>query len=167
MTHRRDVLRAGVAAPFGLLALARGHAEAASPGTPPPYTISVNIEIMFNTGRGNQPMPRADRIRAVAAKGFKAYSFWNATPDERKAMIKAQEETGLKCVSLVGTGTAGGTTGFTKPGAQESLLAEIRERIEIAKEFGTHPDLITFVGIVQPDVPWDTQRTQIVDGLKR
>ena len=166
MTHRRDVLRAGVAAPLGLLALV-GRAEATARGTPPPYTLSVNIEIMFNTGRGNPPMPRADRIRAVAAKGFKAYSFWNSTAAERKAMIEAQRETGIKCVSLVGTGNAGGTTGFTKPGAQDALLAEIKERVDIAKEFGTQPDLISFVGIIQPDVPWETQRAQIVEGLKR
>ena len=116
MIHRRDVLRASVAAPFGLLAGRDREAEAAPPPSPPPYTLSINIEIMFNTGRGNLPMPRADRIRAVAANGFKAYSFWNATPDERKAMIEAQKQTGLKCVSLVGTGNAGGTTGFTLPG---------------------------------------------------
>jgi hydroxypyruvate isomerase len=165
MIHRRDVLRAGVTAPLGLLALAGSEVEAAALAAPP-YTISINIEIMFNTGRGNPPMPRADRIRAVAAKGFKAYSFWSAPPAERKAMVEAQQQTGLKCVSLVGTGNAGGTTGFTKPGAQDALLAEIKERIEIAKEFGT-PDLISFVGIIQPDVPWDTQRAQIVEGLKR
>src|SRR5215207_10983055 len=110
MTSRRDLLRATAAVPLGLLASRPGTAEAAPAMAPPPYTISINIEIMFNTGRGNPPMPRADRIRAVAAKGFKAYSFWNATPDERKAMLKAQQETGLKCVSLVGTGNAGGTT---------------------------------------------------------
>ena len=165
MTTRREVLQAAAAVPLGLLPR---RAEAATTAlAAPPYTISINIEIMFNTGRGNPPMPRADRIRAVAAKGFKAYSYWNATPEERKAMIKAQQETGLKCVSLVGTGAAGGSTGFTKPGAQEALLTEIKERVEIAKEFGTQPDLITFVGIIQPDVPWETQRAQIVDGLKR
>jgi hydroxypyruvate isomerase len=167
MTNRRDVLRVGAALPLGLLALDPAEASAASSMAPPPYTLSINIEIMFNAGRGNPPMPRADRIRAVAAKGFKAYSFWNATPDERKAMVKAQQDTGLKCVSLVGTGNAGGTTGLTKPGAQDALLAEIKERIDIAKEFGTQPDLISFVGIIQPDVPWETQRTQIVEGLKR
>jgi len=167
MIHRRDVLRAGAAAPLGLLGLVRDKAEASPLLAAPPYTLSINIEIMFNTGRGNPPMPRADRIRAVAANGFKAYSYWNATPDDRKAMIEAQRQTGLKCVSLVGTGNAGGTTGFTKPGAQDALLAEIKERVEIAKEFGTQPDLITFVGIIQPDVPWETQRAQIVDGLKR
>jgi hydroxypyruvate isomerase len=112
-------------------------------------------------------MPRADRIRAVADHGFTAYSYWNAPVDERKAMIKAQQDTGLKCVSLVGTGRAGGSTGFTKPGAQDALLAEIKERVDIAREFGTKPDLITFVGILQPDVPWETQRAQIVDGLRR
>jgi hydroxypyruvate isomerase len=165
MTTRREVLRAGAAVPLGLLAR-RGEAATTALAAPP-YTISINIEIMFSTGRGNPPMPRADRIRAVAAKGFKAYSYWNAMPEERKAMIKAQQETGLRCVSLVGTGAAGGSTGFTKPGAQDTLLTEIKERVEIAKEFGTEPDLITFVGIIQPDVPWETQRAQIVDGLKR
>lgn len=163
MTTRRDLLRTSAALPLGLFAARRDAAAAA----PAPYTISINIEIMFNTGRGNPPMPRADRIRAVAAQGFRAYSYWNATPDERKAMIKAQQETGLKCVSLVGTGSAGGTTGFTKPGAEEALLAEIKERVEIAHEFGTQPDLISFVGIIQPDVPWEQQRKQIVEGLKR
>lgn len=167
MTSRRDVLLAGVAAPAGLLGLGRGEALAGPAVAPPPYTISINIEIMFNAGRGVPAMPRADRIRAVAAAGFKAYSYWNANPEERKAMIQAQQETGLKCVSLVGTGTAGGSTGFTKPGAQDALLTEIRERVEIAKEFGTKPDLISFLGIIQPDVPWETQRAQIVEGLKR
>jgi hydroxypyruvate isomerase len=165
MTTRRGLLQAAAAVPLGLLA--RPGKTAAAARAAPPYTISINIEIMFNTGRGNPPMPRADRIRAVAAKGFKAYSYWNAAPEERKAMIKAQQETGLKCVSLVGTGAAGGSTGFTRPGAQEALLTEIKERVEIAKEFGTQPDLITFVGIIQPDVPWETQRAQIVEGLKR
>jgi hydroxypyruvate isomerase len=165
MTTRRELLQAAAAVPLGLRA--RPEETAATALAAPPYTISINIEIMFNTGRGNPPKPRADRIRAVAAKGFKAYSYWNASPDERKAMIKAQQETGLKCVSLVGTGAAGGSTGFTKPGAQEALLTEIKERVEIAREFGTQPDLITFVGIIQPDVPWETQRAQIVDGLKR
>ncbi len=167
MTSRRDVLRAGVIAPVGLLGLGRREALAAAAVAPPPYTISINIEIMFNAGRGTPPMPRADRIRAVADAGFKAYSYWNANAEERKAMIKVQQDTGLKCVSLVGTGTAGGSTGFTKPGAQDALLAEIKERVEIAKEFGTKPDLISFLGIIQPDVPWDTQRAQIVEGLKR
>ena len=162
MTTRRDVLQAAAAVPLGLLPR---RAEAATTAlAAPPYTISINIEIMFNAGRGNPPMPRADRIRAVAAKGFKAYSFWNATPDERKAMIKAQQETGLKCVSLVGTGAAGGSTGFTKPGAQDALLAEIKERVEIAKEFGTQPDLITFVGIIQPDVPGEPSGRRLSTG---
>jgi len=163
MSHitRRDLIRAGAALPLAVSAFDRVDAA-----TAPPYTLSINIEIMFNTGRGNPPMPKADRIRAIAAKGFKAYSFWSAQPDERAAMLKAQQETGLKCVSIVGTGTAGGTTGFTKPGAQEALLAEIKERVDIAKQFGT-PDLISFVGIIQPDVPWDTQRAGIIEGLKR
>src|SRR4051812_4510745 len=166
MIHRREMLRAAAVAPLGLLARDRSEREAAA-ATAPPYTLSINIEIMFTTGRGNPPMPKADRIRAVAANGFKAYSFWNAIPAERKAMVQAQQETGLKCVSLVGTGNAGGTTGFTKPGAQDALLAEIKERVEIAKEFGTQPDLISFVGIIQRAAPGATRRGRLVEGLKR
>jgi len=66
MTHRRDVLRAGAAAPLSLLAFIREDVKSAPTPAPLPYTLSINIEIMFNTGRGNPP--RADRIRAVAAK---------------------------------------------------------------------------------------------------
>jgi hydroxypyruvate isomerase len=168
MISRRDVLRTGLAAPAGLAALAAGKASAETRAVaPPPYTISINIEIMFNGARGSAPMPRPDRIRAAADNGFKAYSYWNASADERKAMIKVQQDNKMTCVSLVGTGTAGGSTGFTKPGAQDALLAEIKERVQIAQEFGTKPQLISFLGIIQPDVPWETQRTQIVEGLKR
>jgi hydroxypyruvate isomerase len=154
--NRRELLRVGAALPLALAT-----SEPVTAASPPPYTISINIEIMFP-----RAMSRRDRIRAVAANGFKAYSFWTAQPEERAAMVKAQHETGLTCVSLVGTGNAGGTTGFTRPGAKDALLAEFRERIEIAKEFGT-PDLISFVGQLQNDVRWETQRAGIVDGLKR
>jgi hydroxypyruvate isomerase len=158
--NRRELLRVGAALPLAFATSEPG-AGLALAATRPPYTISINIEIMFP-----RAMSRGDRIRAVAANGFKAYSFWSAPPEERAAMVKAQHETGLTCVSLVGTGNAGGTTGFTRPGAKDALLAEFRERIEIAKEFGT-PDLISFVGQLQNDVRWETQRAGIVDGLKQ
>jgi hydroxypyruvate isomerase len=160
IVSRRDLLRTGALLPLGLAA---PHAFAQTkPRTPPPYTLSINIEIMFRALN----LSKADRIRAVAAQGFKAYSFWSATPDERKAMLQAQKETGLTCVSIVGTGPSGGSTGFTRPGEADKLLAEIRERVEIAKAFGT-PDLISFVGQIYDDVPWAVQRAGIVEGLKR
>jgi hydroxypyruvate isomerase len=128
---------------------------------PPPYTLSINIEIMFP-----RTMSRADRIRAVAANGFTAYSFWNSNAEERPEMLRAQEETGLTCVSMVGTGPAGGRGGFTMPGEADVLLGEIRDRVAIAKQFGS-PDLISFVGLYQNEVPWEVQRAGIVEGLKR
>lgn len=163
---RREMLAAGLAAPLGVSALAE-QASAQAPGRPasrlepPPYTLSINIEIMFP-----RTMSKADRIRAVADNGFTAYSFWSATPEERPAMLRAQQETGLTCVSIVGSGPSGASTGFTQPGQSGTLLEEIRERVEIAREFG-NPDLITFVGLHQTDVPWDVQRAGIIDGLKR
>ncbi|MCC7010820.1 MAG: TIM barrel protein [Acidobacteria bacterium] len=159
---RRDLLRASALAPVALVSLDRLDRATPAAVVPPPYTLSINIEIMFRATR----LTRADRIRFIADRGFKAYSFWSADEAERAAMLKAQKETGLTCVSLVGTGTAGGTTGFTRPGAADALLGEFRERIAIARQFGT-PDLISFVGELQADVSWETQRTGIVDGLKR
>ena len=90
---RREWLCATAALPLALTTF-EGAAESAA--APPPYTISVNIEIMFP-----RTMSRPDRIRAVAAAGFKAYSFWSAAPEERAAMVKAQQDTRLTCVSLV------------------------------------------------------------------
>ena len=156
---RREMLQAGIVAPLGLSAVDRQQSGGLGP---PPYTISINIEIMFNALK----LSRADRIRAVAAQGFKAYSFWSADEVQRKEMLQAQKETGLTCVSLVGTGQAGGTTGFTRPGAADALLKEFAERVAIAQDFGT-PDLISFVGQIQNDVPWEVQRAGIIDGLKR
>jgi hydroxypyruvate isomerase len=165
LVSRRDLFRLGAALPIGLAGA--GERAAAAPALAmPPYTLSINIEIMFNRPASTPPMPRPDRIKSVAAKGFKAYSFWSAQPAERAAMVKAQQDAGLKCVSIVGTGNAGGTTGFTRPGAQDALLQEIKERVDIAKDFGA-PDLISFVGQLQTDVPWETQRAGIVEGLKR
>jgi hydroxypyruvate isomerase len=156
---RRDWLRAGAVVPLGFYALDRQ--ETALPG-PPPYTLSINIEIMFR-GMG---LSRADRLRVIADQGFTAYSFWSANEADRAAMVEAQRQTNLTCVSIVGTGSAGGSTGFTQPGAADALLGEIRERVAIAQDFGT-PDLISFVGQIQEDVSWDVQRAGIVDGLKR
>ena len=126
--NRREMLVASVLAPLGLRTGQRGApaaATAASPAPvgPPPYKLSINIELMFRSAN----LSRADRIRAIAARGFTGYSFWSANADDRAAMLKAQQETGLTCVSIVGTGSSGGTTGFTRPGAGETLLNEIND----------------------------------------
>src|SRR5216110_2217316 len=70
--------------------------SAATPG-PPPYTLSINIEIMFP-----RSMPRPQRMEIVAAQGFKAYGFWNTNEEEQDAMLKVQEKTGLKCTGITG-----------------------------------------------------------------
>lgn len=161
---RREMLRVGAAlplVPLGLRAEDEPEKRQVALG-PPPYTLSINMEIIF---RGTD-LSRGDRIRFIKDQGFTAYSFWSANEEDRAEMLQAQNETGLTCVSIVGTGSAGGSTGFTQPGAADLLLDEIRERVEIGREFGT-PDLITFVGRIQDDVPWEVQRQGLVDGLRR
>jgi len=127
---------------------------------PPPYTLSINIELMFP-----RTMPKASRVEVVAAQGFKAYSFWNATEEEQDAMLRVQERTGLKCASITGPGSSGSSTGLTKPGLQQIYLDDIAARAKMAARFGGAQPII-FVGRTQPDVPWQTQRSQIVNGLK-
>ena len=154
---RRALLASSAAAP---LAFQTPLDAAATPG-PPPYTLSINIEVMFP-----RDMPRAKRMQVVADQGFKAYSFWNTNEQEQDEMLKVQEKTGLKCVSITGPGSSGGSTGLTKPGAEQVYLDDITARVKMATRFGG-PSPIIFVGRNQPDVPWEQQRAQIVSGLKK
>jgi hydroxypyruvate isomerase len=156
LISRRNMIASGVAIPLAL----DPHLGSAV-NVAPPYTLSINIEIMFP-----RTMPRAERIEIVAAHGFKAYSFWSATEEERDAMLKVQQRTGLKCASISGTASAGRSTGLTKPGLEQAYLDEVRERAKIAAAFGGAQPIV-FVGEVQSDVPWETQRSQIVSGLRK
>src|SRR5205807_271238 len=92
--------------------------------------------------------------------------FWNATDEEQDAMLKVQARTGLKCASITGPGSSGSSTGLTKTGQEKIYLDEITARAKMAARFGGAQPII-FVGRTQTDVPWETQRSQIVSGLKQ
>jgi len=152
---RRALIKSGIALPIALDSPA-----AIAPGTPP-YTLSINIEVMFP-----RTMPRPERMKIVAGQGFKVYSFWNTSEEEQDAMLKVQEQFGMKCASITGPGNSGSTTGLTKPGMEKVYLDDIAGRVRMASKFsGAQP--IIFVGRTQPDVPWEQQRSQIVSGLKK
>jgi hydroxypyruvate isomerase len=127
---------------------------------PPPYTVSINIEIMFP-----RTMPRAERLKVVAAQGMKAFSFWRATDEEQEAMLEVMARTGLKCASISGTADAGRGGGLTKPGAEKAYLDEITQFVKVAKKMGGALPII-FPGARQPDIPWETQRANLVKGLR-
>ena len=153
---RRAWMASAAAVPFAL----DNPLGAATPGAPP-YTLSINIEIMFP-----RTMPRPQRMEIVAAQGFKAYGFWNTTEEEQDAMLRVQEKTGLKCTSITGPGNSVGNTGLTKPGMEEVFLKDMEARAKMAAKFGGAQSII-FVGKQQPDVSWEQQRSQIVSGLKK
>ena len=152
---RRAWIASGAAMPFAL------DVPVAAAPTPPPYTLSINIEIMFP-----RAMPRPERMKIVAGQGFTAYSFWNTTEEEQEAMLKVQQETGLKCASITGPGNSVSTTGLTKPGMEKVFLDDMTARVKMASKFGG-PMPIIFVGRTQPDVPWEQQRSQIVERSRR
>jgi hydroxypyruvate isomerase len=156
LLSRRNMIASSVAVPLALNVDLAGAAPA-----PPPYTLSINIEIMFP-----RTMPRPERMEIVAAHGFKAYSFWHAEDQEREAMLKVQQRTGLKCASISGTASVGSSTGLTKPGLEQAYLDEIATYAKNAATLGGAQPII-FVGKVQPDIPWETQRSQIVSGLRK
>ena len=156
LVTRRAVLRSGALLPLALSAQSSGGAR-----TPPPYTISVNIEIMFP-----RAMPRPERMKVVAAQGMKAYSFWRANEEEQRGMLEVQHKTGLKCVSIVGSGPTGRSTGLTRPGVEKQYLDELTEGIKVAQKFGG-ADAIIFVGQNHQDVPWETQRRNVISGLRK
>lgn len=153
---RRLVLGSSALLP---LAINGNRAEAALPAAP--YKLSINVEIMFP-----RTMTRDKRMEAVAAQGFRAYSFWRADGQEQAAMLETQKRLGLKCVSVVGSGPSGRTAGLTKPGAEQQWLDEVTAGIKIGEKFGG-ADAIIFTGQLQSDIPWEKQREGIVNGLRK
>lgn len=154
--RRRNLLRAAALSP---LALGAPAASAALP--PPPYTLSINIELMFD-----RAMPKSERIKVVAAQGIKAYSFWRASEDDQVAMLEAQKQTGIKCSCVVGSGGTGRSTGLTMPGAEQKYFDELLVGVKMAQRFGG-ADAIIFPGRTQKDVPGETQRKTLVNGLRK
>ena len=159
--RRRTVLGAiGLGSVAVAVESVRSAAEA-SGGLPLPiYTLSANIETLFP-----RQLPRDERIKRVAAQGLKAFSFWSVSEQEEEAMLVAQQDTGLACGSIAGSGRIGWTTGFTRTGFEQAYLDLFTQNCEVAKKFSA-PNLVIFVGELQKDVPWERQYQQIISGLR-
>jgi hydroxypyruvate isomerase len=154
---RRGLLRSTALSPFAFAA----QAVRAAP-TPPPYTLSINIEVMFP-----RDMPRPERMRVVIDHGVKAYGTRTpASPEEERAMLKLQEQAGLPCTIVNGSGGLGDTTGLTAPGHEKEYLEELTEGIKLGQRLGAQ-NANTFVGQYQENIPWEVQRKNVIEGLKR
>ena len=158
--NRRDFLHTSALAPLAT-GLFSQSSPAAAQSIQPLFTMSINIEIMFP-----RTMAKAERIRALAALGVKVYSFWRASAEEQKGMLEAQQQTGLTCSCIVGSGSTGRTTGLTMPGAEQKYFDELNDGILMAKRFGG-ADAIVFPGARHPDIPWEKQRENLIQGLRK
>ena len=114
---RRAFLAAGALAPAALRAQGAAPPAAA-------FTTSINVEIMFP-----RSMPRSERIKTVAAQGIKVYSFWRPSAEEQKAMLETQQQLGMKCSCVVGSGSTSRTTGLTRCLMSSSLLFASRTSV--------------------------------------
>jgi hydroxypyruvate isomerase len=128
---------------------------------PAKFTLSCNLELMFP-----KDMPHVRRMEIVAAQGLKAYSFWGSGGKDLDAIARAAERLGLSCGSISGNGKTGWGAGLTQTGAEAAFLADLEANARIGRRLGC-PNLISFVGKVQKDIPWDVQYRQIVEGLRR
>ena len=154
--NRRSFLSASALTPFGL---AVGRAALAA--SPPLFTTSINIELMFP-----RTMPRAARIEAVAGQGVKVYSFWRPPDTELQPMLEMQQRLGMKCSCVVGSGDTGRTSGLTMPGAEQKYFDELAVGLRMAQRFG-NADAIIFPGALHADIPWAKQRENLIQGLRK
>jgi hydroxypyruvate isomerase len=111
-------------------------------------------------------MPFDQRLQIAADAGTKAYSFWGFAGRPLDKMQAIQEKYGLRCASITGANKTGWGTGLTRTGHEKEFLDDFSEAVAVARRLGTE-NLITFVGVTQPDIPWETQYAQIVAGLKK
>lgn len=153
---RRSFLSATALTPVALAA-----SRAAFAASPPLFTTSINLELMFP-----RTMPRAERIKVVAAQNVKVYSFWRPPEAELQPMLDMQQRLGMKCSCVVGSGDTGRTTGLTMPGAEQKYLDELAVGLRMAQRFG-NADAIIFPGARHPDIPWETQRQTLIQGLRK
>ena len=72
----------------------------------------------------------------------------------------------MKCSCVVGSGSTGSTSGLTLPGAEQKYLDELAVGVEMAQRFGG-ADAIIFPGARQPDIPWEKQRENLIQGLRK
>jgi hydroxypyruvate isomerase len=81
-------------------------------------------------------------------------------------MLDVHHRYGMTCVSITGAPRTGWQTGLTRTGAEQAFLDDFASACSVAQRFGVE-NLITFVGAVQKEIPWETQHAQIVAGLKK
>lgn len=161
---RRQFLAAGAAAPLVLAASGPArpaHAADEAELPPPRYQLAMNLEIMFP-----RAMPYEERLEQAARCGAKHYGFWSWQNKNLDRMLEVHHKHGMTCVSITGNPKTGWNSGLTKPGAEQAFLDDFEACCQVANRFGAE-NLITFVGAFQKDVPWETQRAQIIAGLKK
>ncbi|BDI29030.1 hydroxypyruvate isomerase [Capsulimonas corticalis] len=160
---RRGFLTQAAALSLTAAALPQSRTSEAAPPPrlpAPQYTLSVNLELMFPGD-----MPFDQRLQIVVDAGAKAYSFWGHEGKPLDKMRAIQDKSGIACASIIGPTKTGWGAGLTKTGEEKAFLDDFADSIKVAKRLGAE-NLITFVGVTQPDIPWQTQHDQIVTGLK-
>lgn len=105
------------------------------------------------------PTPEAlYKIRDCGAEAFEMWGWWDQDMD---AIVRAQQETGLKAAAIC---TKGGP--LTDAFCIDAYIEGLRESIAVAKRLNC-PTLISQAGDEIPGLTRESQHNAIVEGLKR
>jgi hydroxypyruvate isomerase len=159
---RRAVLTSALASTcLPRFARAAEPASSDEPLPPPRYQLAMNLELMFPRG-----MAFEDRIAAAARCGARHYGFWGYQNKNLDRMLDVHHRLGMTCVSISGNPKTGWSSGLTQTGREQAFLDDFEATCQVANRFGAR-NLITFVGKLQKDIPWETQHANVVAGLKK
>lgn len=118
--------------------------------------LSVCIEMFW------PDLPAEEKIRRVAALGFRAYEFWNWSNKDLDAIAAAQAETGLALAGLVSE------PGFGLVGRdnEAQVVQGVRSSAAVAHRLGCQGMIVT-TGDVLADESWEITRRRVVRKLKK
>ncbi len=116
--------------------------------------LSACIELIF------RELPPAERVDRVAELGLDGFEFWRVKGKDLKALKAVQDEVGIACASLLGTGEAA----LVNSAKRSDALGDLEKNINVAVELSC-PTLIVQVGDALADVSRAKQHQSIVEGL--
>ena len=117
--------------------------------------LSACVEMIF------RDLPFADRLARVARAGLPAFEFWRLADKDIEAIRRHQDETGLVCATLVGSGS----TPLVDAARRDELLVALRQAIGVAGRLGARTLIVT-TGQELAGESRQVQHDSIVAGLR-
>jgi hydroxypyruvate isomerase len=120
----------------------------------PPLRFSVCIENVFSD------LPFEQRLEHITSHGFSAFEFQKRDRRDMNITLALQVALRLDAVAFVGS-----TASLVDPSQRALFQSEMTRAAALAVDLSCD-NLIVHSGTLLPDVPRETQRASIIDGLR-